>query len=42
MAWPPGDPVGLMLPNIASCGIVCYGIFVAGGIVVPMNPLRAR
>jgi long-chain acyl-CoA synthetase len=28
-----------MLPNIASFGIVYYGILCAGGIVVPMNPL---
>jgi long-chain acyl-CoA synthetase len=35
----PGQPVGLMLPNIPEFAIVYYGILRAGGVVVPMNPL---
>jgi long-chain acyl-CoA synthetase len=39
----PGDPVGLMLPNVAEFAICYYGILRAGGVVVPMNPLlKAR
>jgi long-chain acyl-CoA synthetase len=39
----PGDPVGVMLPNVAEFPIIYYGVLRAGGIVVPMNPLlKAR
>src|SRR5258707_349543 len=39
----PGDPIGLMLPNVAEFASVYYGILRAGGVVVPMNPLlKAR
>ena len=34
-----GDRVGVMLPNIAAAPIAYYGIWMLGGIVVPMNPL---
>jgi long-chain acyl-CoA synthetase len=35
----PGDPVGIMLPNVAEFAVVYYGVLRAGGMVVPMNPL---
>jgi len=35
----PGDPVGLMLPNIPHFPVFYYGVLRAGGSVVPMNPL---
>jgi long-chain acyl-CoA synthetase len=35
----PGDPVGIMMPNVAEFAIVYYGVLRAGGAVVPMNPL---
>jgi long-chain acyl-CoA synthetase len=35
----PGDPVGVMLPNVPEFAIVYYGVLRAGGIVVPMNVL---
>ena len=39
----PGDRVAVMLPNVPSFPVVYYGILLAGGIVVPMNPLlKAR
>ena len=39
----PGDPVGLMLPNVPAFPVLYYGILRAGGVVVPMNPLlKAR
>jgi long-chain acyl-CoA synthetase len=39
----PGDPVGIMLPNVAEFAVVYYGVLRAGGVVVPMNPLlKAR
>ena len=39
----PGDPVGLMLPNVPQFPAVYYGILRLGGMVVPMNPLlKAR
>lgn len=34
-----GDPVGVMLPNIAAVPIAYYAIWTLGAIVVPMNPL---
>jgi len=38
-----GDPVGIMLPNVAEFAVVYYGVLRAGGVVVPMNPLlKAR
>jgi long-chain acyl-CoA synthetase len=38
----PGDPVGLMLPNVPEFAIAYYGILRAGGVVVPMNVLLKR
>ena len=39
----PGDPVGVMLPNVPDFAAVYYGVLRAGGVVVPMNPLlKAR
>jgi len=35
----PGDPVGVMLPNVPLFPVVYYGVLRAGGAVVPMNPL---
>jgi long-chain acyl-CoA synthetase len=35
----PGDPVGVMLPNVPYFPVVFYGVLRAGGIVVPMNVL---
>ena len=34
-----GDRVGVMLPNIAAAPIAYYGIWMLGGVAVPMNPL---
>ena len=39
----PGDPVGVMLPNVPQFPVLYYGVLRAGGAVVPMNPLlKAR
>src|SRR6266571_6391355 len=39
----PGDPVGLMLPNVPQFAVVYFGVLRAGGVVVQMNPLlKAR
>jgi long-chain acyl-CoA synthetase len=38
----PGQPVGLMLPNIPEFAICYYGVLRAGGVVMPMNPLLKR
>jgi long-chain acyl-CoA synthetase len=39
----PGEPVGLMTPNVPQFPVLYYGILRAGGAVVPMNPLlKAR
>jgi len=39
----PGDPVGIMTPNVPHFPVFYYGVLRAGGIVVPMNPLlKAR
>jgi long-chain acyl-CoA synthetase len=39
----PGDPVGVMLPNVLAFPVLYYGVLRAGGVVVPMNPLlKAR
>jgi long-chain acyl-CoA synthetase len=35
----PGDPVGIMLPNVPQFPVLYYGVLRAGGAVVPMNPL---
>src|SRR3984957_10728481 len=35
----PGDPVGVMLPNVPLFPVFYYGVLRAGGAVVPMNPL---
>ena len=34
-----GDRVSLILPNVPAYPVVFYGALLAGGIVVPMNPL---
>src|SRR3954471_3983276 len=34
-----GDRVGIMLPNVPYFAAVYYGVLLAGGVVVPMNPL---
>ena len=39
----PGDRVGIMLPNVPAFPVLYYGVLLAGGTVVPMNPLlKAR
>src|SRR3954468_6244545 len=39
----PGDPVGIMLPNVPHFPVVYYGVLRAGAVVVPMNVLlKAR
>jgi long-chain acyl-CoA synthetase len=39
----PGDPVGVMTPNVPHFPVFYYGVLRAGGAVVPMNPLlKAR
>jgi long-chain acyl-CoA synthetase len=35
----PGDRVAVILPNVPAFPVVYWGILMAGGIVVPMNPL---
>src|SRR5262249_25009120 len=35
----PGDPVGIMMPNVPHFAVFYYGVLRAGGAVVPMNPL---
>jgi long-chain acyl-CoA synthetase len=35
----PGDPVGIMLPNVPQFPVCYFGVLRAGGAVVPMNPL---
>ena len=35
----PGDRVSLILPNVPAFPVLFYGTLLAGGIVVPMNPL---
>jgi len=35
----PGDRVGIMLPNVAAFAVAYYGILLAGGAAVPINPL---
>jgi long-chain acyl-CoA synthetase len=35
----PGARVGIMMPNVAEVPVVYYGVLLAGGVVVPMNPL---
>jgi long-chain acyl-CoA synthetase len=39
----PGDPVGIMTPNVPHFPVFYYGVLRAGGAIVPMNPLlKAR
>lgn len=39
----PGDRVGLVMPNVPAFPVYFFGALLAGGIVVPMNPLlKAR
>jgi len=39
----PGDPVGIMLPNVPHFPVFYYGVLRMGGAIVPMNPLlKAR
>ena len=35
----PGDRVSLILPNVPAFPVLFYGTLLAGGVVVPMNPL---
>ena len=35
----PGDRVAIILPNVPAFPVVYWGILLAGGTVVPMNPL---
>ncbi|MGQ0464361.1 MAG: AMP-binding protein [Sporichthyaceae bacterium] len=35
----PGDRVGLVAPNVPAFPVLFYGTLLAGGVVVPMNPL---
>jgi long-chain acyl-CoA synthetase len=37
-----GDRVAVMLPNVTEFAIVYYGVLLAGGVVVPLNPLLKR
>src|SRR3954452_23766562 len=34
---PPGDRIGIMLPNVPEFAVAYYGVLRAGAIVVPMN-----
>jgi long-chain acyl-CoA synthetase len=34
-----GDRVAIMLPNVPEFAVLYYGVLLAGGVVVPMNPL---
>lgn len=38
----PDDRVGLLLPNTPEYLIAAYGIWMAGGVIVSINPLSAR
>jgi long-chain acyl-CoA synthetase len=39
----PGDRVGLVMPNVPAFAVHLYGVLLAGGVIVPMNPLlKAR
>ena len=39
----PGDPVGIMMPNVPQFPVFYFAVLRAGGAVVPMNPLlKAR
>ncbi|HYN29729.1 MAG TPA: long-chain fatty acid--CoA ligase, partial [Dermatophilaceae bacterium] len=38
----PGDRVAIILPNVPAFPVVYYGTLLAGGVVVPMNPLLKR
>ncbi|HYN65988.1 MAG TPA: AMP-binding protein, partial [Ornithinibacter sp.] len=35
----PGDRVAIILPNVPAFPVVYWGVLLAGGTVVPMNPL---
>ncbi len=35
----PGERVALILPNVPAYPVLFYGVLMAGGVVVPMNPL---
>lgn len=35
----PGDRVAIILPNVPAFPVTFFGILLAGGVVVPMNPL---
>jgi long-chain acyl-CoA synthetase len=35
----PGDPIGIMTPNVPHFPVFYYGVLRAGGAIVPMNPL---
>src|SRR5262249_60943989 len=35
----PGDPVGIMLPNVPQFAVIYFGVLRAGGVLVPINPL---
>ncbi|NUQ33232.1 MAG: AMP-binding protein, partial [Dermatophilaceae bacterium] len=35
----PGDRVSLILPNVPAYPVTFYGTVLAGGVVVPLNPL---
>ncbi len=35
----PGDRVGLVLPNVPAFPVLFYGSLMAGGVVLPLNPL---
>jgi long-chain acyl-CoA synthetase len=38
----PGERVGILLPNVPEYLAVLFGTWMAGGIVVPLNPLMVR
>jgi long-chain acyl-CoA synthetase len=38
----PGERVGILLPNVPEYLIALFGIWMAGGVAVPLNPLMVR
>ena len=38
----PGERVGIILPNVPEYLIALFGTWMAGGVVVPINPLMVE